>query len=314
MEHFDRYQWHVVVVVMLLLVSVLLFATVQPTPAEQQLQSILPPPPNPFVIFADRGGRVYCGSVGGSVWLEIPSGFVDQGSAEFHCDQTMPLSEWRRTIDTAWLNRGYLIGYWPQEIPIRKSYSIKFEIDPARAMGICSTCFEARYYDPALSNWRKLPTTYNPANAQVDVVVSVRPPNSNYSGYEDRFLIALFVSQVQPTITTTKPTASITPSLTPKLPTPTPTPNPNLALTSTPIPSFTATTGPTVLLSPTLSNTATLEVKQTTTATPTPKIIEGNESANAIYLIALAVIAVLLLVIVVLTLLLVITFVRKSRG
>jgi hypothetical protein len=208
-------------------------------------QSELPPPPNPYFVAAASGGRIYCGAIGGTVWLDLPQGFTPDGGAEVHCDPTDSLMQWNHT-SRAWDDRGYLINLYPQ-IQLVQPLSLVFELDPTRTGNICPTCFLARYYQPEGPLWKPLPTVYNPSTGRVSVEISDYLPPSGYPGYADRFLIALFILPPTPT---PPPTSTRTPTPSPtstRPPAPTLTPTPLPTSTRSPVPSRTPewTTTPT---------------------------------------------------------------------
>jgi hypothetical protein len=213
-------------------------------------QSELPPPPNPHFIAAASGGRIYCGAIGGTVWLDLPQGFTPDGGAEVHCDPTDSLMQWNHT-SRAWDDRGYLINLYPQ-IRLVQPLSLIFELDPTRTGNICPTCFLARYYQPEGALWKPLLTAYNPSTGRVSVEISGYLPPSGYPGYADRFLIALFI--LPPTPPPPAPTRTPSPTST-RPPAPTPTSTPSPTSTQPPAPTPTSTPSPTSTRSPVPSRT-----------------------------------------------------------
>ena len=234
-------------------VGTLLVALSKRSPLQASLvfQSELPPPANPYFILSDSGGRVYCGLQQSSVWIDAPSGFTSENGAEFHCDPTDSISQWVGSSG-AWDDQGYLIGFWPTGTPIIKPLILTFEIDPAKASGICSSCFDARYYNSGNGQWRSLLTTYDTATSRIYVQINEYLPASGYSGYADRFVIALFTQSTptptaQPT-STSSPASTATPTA---KPTSTATPTAKPTSTATPIakPTSTLTPYPTMAIS-----------------------------------------------------------------
>jgi len=258
----------VIPIIFLILLVLILFKQV-PLEAGLYWQSALPPPtPNPYSVFSSTGGRIYCGLQQGPVWLDIPKGFTSEWGAEIHCDPTPVLLSQSQpgwpSATGAWDDKGYLIGVYPPA-PLLKSLTLTFEIDPARASGICEDCFIARYYDPESRQWWDLPTIYEESLSRVFVEIAKYLPRSKYHEYEDRFLIALFVrSKATPTFT---PTFVSVPTFTPS-PTLTPSPTPSPTLTS-PSPTLTSPPTPTSKPLPTSSPTLT-----TVSPSPSPAVIE----------------------------------------
>lgn len=256
-----------------------------PIQASFLFQSVLPEPPPNFIVAA-HGGRRYCGLHQSSVWVDVPANFTSQDGAEFHCDPTISLSEWG-SVKNAWDDRGYLIGFWSSDIPITKPFYLVFEIDPARSSNICSDCFLGRVYVPG-SGWKSLPTAYQVSNARVYVTISAYLARSEYPGYEDRFMIALFrIDPAAPTPTAT-PTSELTRAITPTsqlTPTATATPLPasTLSPTNTPLPSSTPT-----LQTPTPSASE---------ITPTGKDDSGGQDLPIILLVIVIIMLVLLVII-----------------
>jgi hypothetical protein len=230
------------------LVLVFLLALLkQPSPpARLEAQSVLPTRDSHWCS-SSEGCWIHCGLPQSPVWLDIPSGFISEGGIEFRCDPTGSLSQsgWA-TVAGAWDDQGYLIGFWPTQTQIVKPLSLVFEIDPARANGICSGCFFARYYDPGSRQWRSLSTTYDVNTSRVYVQIAEYLTASGFPNYADRFLVALFA---QPA------------------PTPAPTDTPVATPTSMPMPTQTPTDTPTV---PPTSTPPPMEVIVTPSPTPSP--------------------------------------------
>lgn len=239
------------------------------------LQSVLPTPANPFFVNSLYGGQIYCGLQQSSAWLEVPGGFSSEGGAEFRCDPVSPLFQWNNT-QGAWDDRGYLIAFYPIQTPILRPFNLILEIDPARTANVCDTCFNARYYNQGIGQWQALPTYFDRNKARVSIEIAQYLPGSGYPGYDDRFLIALFVlTEFSPTptisptpIPTAEPTdtavstSSPTSSLTPTRASPTP-----LPASPIPMPSPTTPPLPTPSLTP-VPPSATPAVSSTVTPTP----------------------------------------------
>lgn len=258
----------------LVLLLVLRSTAIQALPL---FQSELPrPPENPFFITSFSGGRAYCGAPRSSVWLSVPSGFTSAGGAEFRCDPTAEsLGRWPGGWG-AWDDRGYLIGFWPNDIPIDRPLTLVFEIDPARA----ANGFFGRYY-VANRGWVALPTTYHPNEGRVYVTISSFLDPSTYPGYADRFLVALFTGASAPPSSTATPTTTAEPSATSTRRSSTSTPAAEPASTMTPIPSPQPSLTPTAADAtpePTPSPTSTQRVE---TATPDFEVGDGELESPA---------------------------------
>lgn len=293
--------------IFLALVFVLVETPIQAVPV---FQSQLPTPVDPHTILNVTGGRVYCGLQQSSTWLSIPSGFSSADWAMFHCDPSGSLSGWNGTKE-AWNDKGYLIGFWPSDIPIVKSFSLDLEIDPALTQNICNNCF-AGYYLSGGRTWKPLPTAYDAGSARVSITISSFLTPSGYPGYEDRFLVALFThSMATPTskaILATPTTPTTTPGVTPTVipratSTEKPTQVPTSAVTPTPPPTTQSPTPTETDLSSTPSITDAPAV-MTTPTTSQPK----GKSAMLIVVIILAI------VVLVLAILAVVLFAKRNRG
>jgi hypothetical protein len=164
-------------------------------------QSELPPPgpaKAPNFVPAVKGGRISCGAQQSSVWLQIPSGYVDSGGAEIHCDLAESLSS---TLGArgAWDDQGYLIGVYPSPASLLAPLTLVFEIDRARSSAVCAACWGARYYDSANRQWRRLPTVFDENNSRVYATIARVLPPSQYPAFTDRAMIALFTQVPTPT-------------------------------------------------------------------------------------------------------------------
>lgn len=170
-------------------------------------QSGLPQPePNrdPHYILSSTGGRVTCKLAQNSVWLQIPEGFTDGSGADMFCDITNSLSTLPNEVEV-WDGSGYLLGtYVPS---LQKPLMLVFDIEASRSRNICAKCWSARYYDAVGRKWDLLPTTFSSERSQVYVTLSTILPPSQYPGYSDRGLVALFI---QTTTATAQPTSRVT--------------------------------------------------------------------------------------------------------
>lgn len=173
-------------------------------------QSMLPPAKeDPYFVESFSGGMINCGALQSSVWISIPGGYTSTGGAHFRCDVTEnSLSRWPGGHG-AWDDQGYLIGFWPSDIPIDKPFHVVFEIDPARVV----STFQARYYTPN-SGWLALDTVYRDTESRVYVSIPGYLAASLYPNYEDRFLIALFPKAPPTPALTTTSSLSSTPTQT----------------------------------------------------------------------------------------------------
>ncbi len=243
------------IIVVLVLSTILLLALSQgrvlslPT-----FQSYLPGP---------GGGWIYCGLSQGTAWITAPDRYTPAGGAAFHCNLTGSIVGWNGTSG-AWDDRGYLIAFYPTNTKIDKPLDLTIEIDPAHPESQCDNCFVARYFDAGINQWQNLPTKYEKDKLRVHVAIAKYLPTCGYSGYADRFLVALFVTRP------TTPTVYITPTAKP------PSTATSVPTTSTPVVTIitpTSTEGPTATPSPTATSvpmTSTLVV-----ATITPTSTEG---------------------------------------
>lgn len=271
------------------------------THASSVFQSSLPTPIDPHYIESFQGGLSYCGLQQSATWLSIPSGFSSVGAATFHCDLANSLSEWNRSTG-AWGNRGYLVGFWPSDIPLVKPFQLTIEIDPVLTKNICKDCFIGRYFTPD-TGWQPLPTTYDVDTARVYVTISNCLPASGYPGYADRFLIALFTRStatptptniaVSPITTTATATPENTATTTPAKPLTTTTPS---TPSSTALPQPTST--PDFTITPTRSKPSPTQAlgDMPPTAVPTNPDITAGPKILQMTIIILGFISITLIV------------------
>jgi hypothetical protein len=186
-----------------------------PLQADTLFQSELPrpgrEPTNPQFVRSDSGGRIFCGLEQSPVWLDVPRDFSTDGGAEFHCDPTkenLTDTDWPETAGT-YDDRGYLIGFWPENTPIVSPFELIYEVDLTRLPDGCDNCLAGRYYDEQSRQWKTLPTVYEPGLARASVEIDRFLPASGYPAFENRFVIALFLQPAEPT---PKPAVPATPT------------------------------------------------------------------------------------------------------
>jgi hypothetical protein len=179
---------------------VLAFQSELPTAVFQpQLPQPYPAPTlSPYYLSTDRGGVMYCGQQQGSVLLTVPPGFVAGAGADVRCELTYQLSQRISAPDIA-DDQGVLIGIYPAPSSLLTPLMLTFEVDRARAGRMCPTCWSVRVYDAVTHSWNKLPTIYEDSTARVKATISQVLPASQYPGYTDRGLVALFGEVVTPT-------------------------------------------------------------------------------------------------------------------
>lgn len=197
-----RFQNRTVVAISLFAMIVLVVSVIT-TPLQLfawlPLQSALPIPNNPNFIFSSNGGRRVCGSEGSPVSLDFSKGFTTEGGAEVRCDPN-PRPDFKdikalnsNLFDKALSNRGYLIGIYPS-VSFTKPLTVLFEIDSSRIRKLCKSCAKVMYYDKAKKTWAELPTTIDLPRSRIFATITQVLPGSDYPGFPDRMLVALFLS------------------------------------------------------------------------------------------------------------------------
>jgi hypothetical protein len=225
-----------------------------PVYSHSLFQSHLPSPPeDPNTVYASEGGKVHCGAVQSTVWLRIPADFTSDWGSHIYCD---PVGDLPQNPST-WNQKGYLVGFWAS---LLKPLTLVFEIDTTRVEDFGDGSFVGRYYAPD-RGWISLPTQADTANLRVKVEISDGLSPSDYPGYKDRYLVALFQA-VPPTSTPTS--------------TPAQTPTPDPTRTSETSPTFTQTVTDTPTDTPTETPTPT----NTPEPTLTPTTVQATESTR----------------------------------